>query len=340
MTTKQILYGTMMVACCWACSKNDEGEPSHIEKNWYTLTYDPNAGPLEQEIYKIYEDTGIPIFLSDTLGGQTRYNQGGEPYTYYNMFSPGYSYTSYNPTHTYSLERDEADLEAMVDLLGNYTLRPYFSKEFGEVSKGKFGPHALVILDSISRGTNKTPDTLLMDLGVIGLSTRYTHKTGTSSSASSFKGVQELTEEQKEKFGWCFAMYELKRYFLNTYEEEYTAYLNVLQTIPQNYTGTGTQSPFQLSETSNKSYNVNYYNMTDEPRDYGVLFFTRVNYYSNHYFPNWSQDLHSYMNMIYTMSDAEIRAEHGAFPYVIQRYEMLLAILNEAGLTQFIYKGE
>ena len=183
-----------MAACCWACVDNDEGEPSHLENNWYALTYNPNAGPLEQEIYAIYEQTGIPIFLSDTLGAQIRYDLGGNPYTYYNMFSPGYNYTNYTSTYTYSLEREEADLEAMVDLLGNYALRPYFRNDYGEEFVGKFGPHALVVLDSITRGS--TPDTLLMDLGVIGLSTRYTMKTGTGSSASNFTGARDLTEKR------------------------------------------------------------------------------------------------------------------------------------------------
>ena len=336
-----------MAACCWACVDNDEGEPSHLENNWYALTYNPNAGPLEQEIYAIYEQTGIPIFLSDTLGAQIRYDLGGNPYTYYNMFSPGYNYTNYTSTYTYSLEREEADLEAMVDLLGNYALRPYFRNDYGEEFVGKFGPHALVVLDSITRGS--TPDTLLMDLGVIGLSTRYTMKTGTGSSASNFTGARDLTEEQKEKFGWNFAMYELERFFRNTYMAEYVAYRVVLREIPQEFTGTGTQNPFQLNanmetadwnergSTSRTSFNIKNYNIdVNEPRKYGILAFMQNNG-SSVYFPNWKEDLTLYMNLIYNKSDEEIRAENAEFPYVIRRYEMLLALLRQCGLTQFIY---
>ena len=120
-----LLIAGLAIAVCWGgCSKNDEGEASHIDKNWYTLTLDENATPLEREIYAIYEETGIPIFLSDTLGAQTRYDLGGNEYTYYKVFDPGYTFTVYSSQYTYSLETDEADLEAMVDLLGNYAVRP------------------------------------------------------------------------------------------------------------------------------------------------------------------------------------------------------------------------
>ena len=350
MKTKNILYGMMAAACCWACADNDEGEPSHLEKNWYIIEYNPNATPLEQEIYNLYDETGIPIFLTDTLGSQIRYDQGGNPYTYYRTFSPGYNYTNYQSTYTYSLERDEEDLNAMVDLLGNYVLRPFFRKDYGEGFKGKFGPHALIVLDSISKGTAKNPDTLLMDLGEIGLSTRYTLKTGSSTSAANFTAAKDLTEEQKEKFAWCFTMYELDRYLRNTYINEYAAYHIILRSIPQEYTGTGTPTPFQLNlesadystsgSTGRRTYNVKDYNMdVNEPRKYGILGFYRNNG-SSVYFPNWQEDLNLYMKMIYTKTDAEIRAENADFPYVIQRYEALLALIQQAGLTQFIYDEE
>ena len=348
-TIKHLICGLAVAIGCWACVDNDEGEPSHIEKNWYTIVYDPNAGPLEQEIYAIYEETGIPIFLSDTLGGQTRYDQGGNPYTYYNMFSPGYKFTSYVSTYTYSLEQDEEDLAAMVELLGDYTLRPYFLKDYGEEFTGKFGPHALVVLDSISKGSAKTPDSLLMDLGVIGLSSRYTMKTGSGTTAANYTAAKDLTEEQKVRFGWNFAMYELERFFRNTYMADYVAYRVVLREIPQEFTGTGTQLPFQLNPntetadwnedgyTSNTTFNIKNYNIdVNEPRKYGILAFVRNNG-SSVYFPNWKQDITLYMNLIYNKSDEEIRTENADFPYVIRRYEMLVALLEKCGLTHFIY---
>ena len=348
MNTRHLIYGLAVAACCWACSNDEVTEPSNLEKDWYVLTYDPNASPLEQEIYSIYEETGVPIFLSDTIGSQTRYNQGGEPYTYYHMFDPGYNFITYNPTYTYSLEYEETDLEAMVDLLGNYALRPYFRNDYGEGFKGKYGPHALVVLDSIWRSGR--PDTLLMDQGVIGLSTRFTLKTGSGTTAASYTEAKNLTEEQKKKFGWNFAMYELNRYLSNSHMDDFAAYRIILRSIPQEYSGRGTPTPFQLnradndysvgSGTARQSYNINDYNMdVNEPQKYGVLAFPQNNGYSV-YFPNWQEDLSLYMNLIYTKTDEEIRAEYGDFPYVIQRYEALLALIQKAGLTQFIYQAE
>ena len=338
-----LIAGLAMAVCWGGCSKNDEG--SHIEKNWYTLTLDENATPLEREIYAIYEETGIPIFLSDTLGAQTRYDLGGNEYTYYKVFDPGYTFVQYSSQYTYSLETDEADLEAMVDLLGNYALRPYFRNDYGEGFKGKYGPHALVVLDSISKGSYKYPDTLLMDLGVIGLSTRYTMKIGKSATAvSSYIGVQELTEEQKQDFGWNFAMYELNRFFTNAYPSELLAYQEYVTTIPQEpiYDEDGDQTNTRVFELGSMYNRLDYGLDWNEPRKYGILYWGGSNLapdhqYANYSFPKELIDLHQFMEMIYTKSDEEIRAENAAYPHVIARYEMLLALLNKCGLTQFIY---
>lgn len=301
-----------------------------MEKNWFVIEYDPNASPLEQKIYEIYEEVGIPIFLTDTLGSQTRYDLGGNPYTHYEIFDPGYTFTNYSPSYTFSLETDEADLEAMVDLLADYVLRPYFKNTYADEVVGKYGPHGLVILDSINRGS--AADTMLVDLGVIGLSTRNTMRV-----EGLLFGVQELTEANKQAFGWNFAIFELDRYFTNAYPDEYAHFRDILGTIPREWTeDEGAPDPFKIGGT----YNIEDYNLDlNEPRKYGILVYGQNNGTSI-WFPNQQTDFHLYMKMIKTMSDEEIRVEHGEFPYVIMRYEALVALLQKAGLTQFFYSGE
>ena len=40
--------------------------------------------------------------------------------------------------------------------------------------------------------------------------------------------------------------------------------------------------------------------------------------------------------MIYTKTDAEVRAENGEYELLIKRYEALVALLKNSGLTHFI----
>lgn len=316
-----------------SCGDNDEAVPSHMEKNWYVIEYDPNANELDRLIYEVYDRTGFPIFYNDTIGSQTRYDKGGNPYTYYEIFKPGYQFTSSNTNVLYySLERDEERLQEMVELLSDYALTPYFAKE-NAPNTGKYGPLAFMLVDSLLN--RKVADSLYLDLGVLVLSTRYTITRG----VKKFVSVSDMTEEEKVKFGWNLAMYELKRYFENNMTEEFAAYYAITKETPDFYAKWNKRDLFEVAKVG-QSYN--YVNgpaydedFTTNPRKYGVLRYEKI-YANSVYFPSQLLDLSDFVQMIYTKTDAEIRAEHGEFPMVMKRYEALLALLKTSGLTHFI----
>lgn len=315
-----------------SCGDDDEASPSHLEKDWYVIEYDPNAGELDQLIYDIYDKTGFPIFYNDTLGSQTRYNKGGEPYTYYEIFQPGYAFTSFSSNFVYTLEHDEGKLENMIEILRDYMLEPYFKKEYGSGFKGKYGPHAILVLDTLNKNKT-TPDSLYRDLGLLALSTRNMVSIGKQGTIFLFKSIDQLTEEDKVDYGWKIAMYELKRYFDINYEDEIKAYYDVTKepAEPDPNPSQGTDC-YELG----KSFNIKNYGMdVTNPRKYGTLVFG-LNNGSSIYMPSQLQDLSAFARMIYTKTDAEIRAEHVDYEMIIRRYEMLLQLFKDSGLTQFI----
>lgn len=60
-----------------ACNRDIEDvEPSYADKNYFAVADKP--GELNQLLYKIYVDTGVPIFVSDTLSVETYTNANGE----------------------------------------------------------------------------------------------------------------------------------------------------------------------------------------------------------------------------------------------------------------------
>ena len=337
MKIKALICGLLLGMIVYSCGDNEAGSVSDLEENWYEIEYNPNAGELDQLIYSVYVETGFPIFYSDTIGRQTRYDHGGNPYTHYEIFYPGYGFANQLSKPKYTLQQDESKVQMMVELLRDYLIEPYLNKEYGPNFKGKYGPHGFLVLDTLQKGANK--DSLLRDLGLLALSSRYTMSRG---KAKNFIPVEEMTEEEKRMYGWRLAMYELKYFFKVTYEEELQAYFDITKETPDfpEKKAWATKDLFELAENNNSSYRYDekpLYNddFTTNPRRYGVLRYIKVDRY-NVYFPNWLEDLSDFMGMIYTKTDAEIRAEHGEFPMIIKRYEALLNLLKKSGLTQFI----
>ena len=68
MMKKYLLLGVLGCGLALAACNRDEEEahPTYADKNWYQVADKP--GELNQLLYKIYVDTGMPIFVNDTLG--------------------------------------------------------------------------------------------------------------------------------------------------------------------------------------------------------------------------------------------------------------------------------
>lgn len=329
MKINTLIYGLFVGILFCSCGDNDDASPSHQEKNWYVIEYDPNASDLDQLIYDIYVETGFPIFYNDTIGEQIRYDKGGNSYTYYEIFSPGYSYTASSAARYYSLERDDEIIRNAVEVLRDYVLRPFFKKEDNPNFNGKFGPHAFLLLDTLFTGS-KAPDSLYWDLGILGLSIRYSLS---KDKKNNFISIEQMTDKEKADYGWNIAMIELQRYYEKNYKERITEYYEIPQEAPE-----PDPNPSQSIDCYKlgSSFNIKNYNMdVSNPRKYGVLVFGANNGYSI-YMPTQLKDLSSFTYMIYTKTDAEIREEHADYEMIIRRYEVLLQLLKDSGLTQFI----
>ena len=99
----------LMALIVWSCG-DDEGNlsPSGLEKNWFAL--EDSEDPIDHLRYKIYEDTGFPIYYNDTIGSETHYSPGIGEYTYYEVLQVFYSPGSVTPgisTARYSLVSPE-----------------------------------------------------------------------------------------------------------------------------------------------------------------------------------------------------------------------------------------
>ncbi|WP_026207136.1 MULTISPECIES: hypothetical protein [Butyricimonas] len=99
----------LLALLLWNCG-DDEGNlsPSGLEKNWFVL--EDSEDPIDNLRYKIYKDTGFPIYYNDTIGSETRYSPGIGEYTYHEVLQVFYSPGSQTParnTACYSLVSSE-----------------------------------------------------------------------------------------------------------------------------------------------------------------------------------------------------------------------------------------
>lgn len=88
------VYGIALLLGFSGCNAGEEDlQPSGKLNNW--LKIDDKPGEFNQLVYEIYQETGMPIFVNDTLGSENRgVDAYGNPIIHHEMYVPRYSITS------------------------------------------------------------------------------------------------------------------------------------------------------------------------------------------------------------------------------------------------------
>ncbi len=116
---KHILYIVALSLLAAACGDN-EGilAPSGLERDW--LVVEDSQDELTHERYLIFQQTGIPIYINDTIGSTERIDYRGLPYTYHEIlkvfYNPGYQTPATNTAHYFLLDKRD-DREAILSVL-------------------------------------------------------------------------------------------------------------------------------------------------------------------------------------------------------------------------------
>ncbi|MCX2494651.1 hypothetical protein OQX63_14285 [Pedobacter sp. PF22-3] len=89
---KNILF---VIAACFlftllSCRKEPFTKFPDYDKNWLAMEDNPNDATIHAN-FQFYKETGIPVFVNDTIGSQQRVNVFGKAYTYYEVLSLSYS---------------------------------------------------------------------------------------------------------------------------------------------------------------------------------------------------------------------------------------------------------
>lgn len=85
------LYLILLAFCATmaSCKKEEVTVFPDNDKNWLVVEDNPNDATIHAN-YLFYKETGIPVYVNDTIGSQARVDVFGKKYTYYQKLSLNY----------------------------------------------------------------------------------------------------------------------------------------------------------------------------------------------------------------------------------------------------------
>lgn len=90
MNNKIYLIAFALFAMATSCRKEEKTVFPDYDKNWLVVEDDPGDATIHAN-YLFYKETGIPVYINDTIGSQQRKDVFGHDYTYYEVLSMNYS---------------------------------------------------------------------------------------------------------------------------------------------------------------------------------------------------------------------------------------------------------
>jgi len=90
MKSKYYIAILLLITGISACRKEEATVFPDYDKNWLVVEDDPNDAATHAR-FTFYKETGIPVYINDTIGSQQRRDLFGKDYTYYEVLSMNYS---------------------------------------------------------------------------------------------------------------------------------------------------------------------------------------------------------------------------------------------------------
>lgn len=307
----QLIYGLFICFALFACADDDAPSPSNVESDWYEIKYDPHADELDQLRYAIYKDTDIPIFYSDTLGSEIRYDVGENPYTYYNVFKIGYIFIGSGSNIKYQLLRDRDAILCMTKFLQEYTI---------PLLTGICRPRGFLIVDSLS-------NTAEGSTGIRPRMSGYKDMQMTLVGIKPAEGMElpivtEMTAGQKEAYGYDMAFLEIYAYLSREFASSVERFAAICEKTGVAY----------RTEVSKGLYS--------SPMEVGFFQFITGSTANKVKIVTQEADMRDYMSRIYFKTDDEIREEIAGYPIMLEKYQIMLDILKNCGFEYLIHKTE
>lgn len=302
-----------------SCDKDDGTlYSSQNIRNWLIIE-DTSDDPIDQQRYRIFKETGIPVFYNDTIGSEERYTLTGMPYTYYEklqvFYTPGVPFNS--SSAKFMLVEDKSALGPILDFL-ELELFPMIKKAFHIPS--------ILLVDSLvnPRGSDK-------------LEYKYAYK-GYSTLVFS-EVVDEfpnMTKDEREQYKAMLLQTMIEGTLMaedKWLTENFYALSYAVNPQNKNFIYSSSTRAYMVSD------GLRGLSLSPEEQKLHLLGFIGTMFSfpgmpeSNWIQPTKEQDVSQFCRAVLTKTKVEFEAEHGEEPVVMAKYQAIRQKLLDYGFV-------
>ncbi|MCI7389904.1 hypothetical protein DWW18_13625 [Butyricimonas virosa] len=288
------VFLVLAVVLLCACEKDDEVLPTYKDRDWFVRLDSDNE--LDHYIYEVYTDMGISILYSDTVGQETRYNNGGEPYTYYHTLKFGYNLQTWTPPGSYKQSYDRKEILCGAKVLG---------EEILPLIPEKMRSRVYLLANSLD-----------IKLGYGNLPNKAAFRDLNFTIIGRLNDLDTMSVETKKDYICDVISVDQGAYLQEMYKDKLKTFYDV------------TDSMEYYGQKMNQWYGQLFYGMTNAPEEFGFLRWLKLDDRNTAYTLDRLTDLELFIALITRRSKEEIEVMYADYPCVLQKCEAIRTLLE------------
>lgn len=310
------IYGVLFLFFLAGCQKEGDLNSSGGDADLFAIQY--KTGRFNELAYQIYQETGMPIFVNDTVA---KVEQGvdayGNPRYHYEIFAVGYGITLYLPT-SIALS---TDTNAMVEAAG--IIREKVIPNLPRHSE--YRPYAILLVDTLSTPTygwsstsgrlpNYRPD--------------YAYKSMFGITVGKLADILDMSVEEKSYWAGMILGTNLVGRIMDLYEDKLEDFYAITDTTTTSFYG-GRYFLNTQTGVAQPLYKV-------EPQELGFLDWWLTGPTSNSLLtliykiaPSKELDVKMYIAAVYAYTEEEFRIKYANYHKCIDKYVAMKSILSD-----------
>ncbi len=300
---KYLIICYLLLTTLFSCEKEGALETTNTKEDYFTISPDA-TDPVSILRRDFFERTGVHLLFNDTLRHEQRgYNSDGSPYWFTEVIDPAYGLTTSN-TRNYQYEylSDETVMQKSINFIETYFL-PRLGKQLR--------PYSILIVQQM----------YYLDDGydskwAPNVPTRYvTYFNGPRCFVINMSRIGDTEEKVNSNCQKIFSdIIKAKIKLLD--DKTMDEYYSICEAY---YSKTLADFGLQYRPTMEELY------------PYG--FIDPYDGYTYGWFPSKSLDLNNFIKAFFANSEEEFRTKYGAYPLLIQKYEVMKKIASDMGFV-------
>lgn len=326
-----------LIGALFACSDdiNDDVYATYADRDWYVVEDKP--GELNQLLYSIYTETGLPIFYNDTLGTwEDGVDAYGNPVIRHELLMIGYTVSDYyDDACQYVLSDDEAGMIAAVEVLRE--------EVFPLLAQVQL-PNCILLVDTLytPQDTSWVVSNVLKEVRgtVVGINVEDTEAEGAETLAEEEEeetvktiNVKDMSPEAQKEWALSILNEELASNLAANFPEQLNAFYEITRLAGKTYNWDYSLSMKWYDGIMGTIYNkeAGYYGLIEYVREYQAEDEYGLSTYK--VWPSETEDVKAFLELIETTPEEDIQAMYeSAYPNVWEKYLMMKDLLAEIGL--------